>query len=94
MTVFTISLSGNQAPFTMHDDEPDTFVYMTWPGKVVAMLREIDIDAQAHDVGSNPVEKIDYYNRYMSSTPRMVTNRGSLSLKGSNIDIIQIIQKG
>jgi len=78
----------------MHDSESDTFVYKTWPEKFQDMLKEIGVDAEAKKIASVDVEKGDYYSRYFSQTPRMVTNKGCLELKSTNIDVIQIIQKG
>ena len=78
----------------MHDTEPDTFVYQTWPEKVSDMLKEIGIDSESKEVGTGDVEKGDYFGRFFTHTPRMITNKGSLEVKDSNIDVIQIIQKG
>jgi len=78
----------------MHDTEPDTFVLKTEPQKYGDLLAEIGIDAQAKEIGTDEVEKGDFYSRYFSQTPRMVTNRGCVEPKKSNIDVIQIIQKG
>ena len=78
----------------MHDSEPDTFVSKTWPEKFSDMLKEIGVDSKSNEIASGDVENDDYYSRYFSQTPRMVTNKGSLEVKNSNIDVIQIIQKG
>ena len=80
----------------MHDgdDEPDTFTYMTWPEKVAEMLAGLGVDAKACQIGTNAEESGDYYSRHGSSTPRMVTNRGCVTLRGRNIDMIHIVQKG
>jgi len=78
----------------MHDSESDTFVYKTWPEKFSDMLKEIGIDSESQEIGTNDIEKGDYYSRYFSQTPRMVTNKGCIVVKNSNIDTIQIIQKG
>ena len=78
----------------MQDTEPDTFVLKTWPEKICDMLKEIDIDAKANEIGEGNVEKGEYYSRYFVSAPRMHTNKGSLEVKGTNIDSIHIIQKG
>lgn len=78
----------------MHDSEPDTFVSKTWPEKFSDMLKEIGIESKSNEIASGDVENDDYYSRYFSQTPRMVTNKGSLEIKNSNIDVIQIIQKG
>ncbi len=78
----------------MHDTELDTFVSKTWPEKFSDMLKEIGVDSESKEIGTDDVEKDDYYSRYFSQTPRMITNRGCLDVKNSNIDVIQIIQKG
>ena len=78
----------------MHDTEPETFVMKSWPEKFSDMLKEIGIDSEPKEIATNDVELDDYYSRYFSQTPRMVTNKGSLEIKGKNIDVVQIIQKG
>ncbi len=78
----------------MHDSEPDTFVYRTWPEKFGVMLKEIGIDSVSKEIGMDDVENDDYYSRYFAQTPRMVTNKGCLDVQNSNIDVVQIIQKG
>lgn len=79
----------------MHDAESDTFVYETWPQKISHMLKELGVESTPKEVGTDSVEKAkDYYGRNFSQTPRMITNRGCVELKDSNIDVIQIIQKG
>ena len=78
----------------MHDAESDTFIYQTWSEKYSIMLKEIGVDSESKELGTDAVENDDYYSRYFAQTPRMVTNKGSLEIKNSNIDVIQIIQKG
>jgi len=78
----------------MHDAESDTFVNQTWPEKFSGMLKEIGVDSVSKEIGTDDVEKDDYYSKYFTQAPRMITNRGCLDVKNSNIDVIQIIQKG
>jgi len=78
----------------MHDAESDTFVLQSWPEKFCDMLKVIGVDSNTKEIGTDEVEKGDYYSRYFAQTPRMITNRGCLDIKNSNIDVIQIIQKG
>ena len=78
----------------MHDAESDTFVLKTWPEKFSDMLKDIGVDSESKDIGTDDVEKDDYYSKYFTQAPRMITNRGCLDVKNSNIDVIQIIQKG
>ena len=77
----------------MHDDEPDTFRYETWPERLSGMLAGIGVDSEPVD-GPDEVESGDYYSRYVSRAPRMVTGLGCVGVRGSNIDLVQIIQKG
>ena len=69
----------------MEDSEPETIVIKNWPEKFSNILNEI---------GEGEVEKGDYYSRIFSPTTRMITNKGSLKISGTNIDAVQIIQKG
>lgn len=78
----------------MHDTESDTFVLKTWPEKFSDMLEHIGVDSEPKEIGSLDIEKHDYYSRYFAHSPRMITNKGCLEVKGKNIDVIQIIQKG
>ena len=78
----------------MQDAESDTFIYQTWPEKFSNMLNEIGVDSASKEIGTDAIESTDYYSRYFANSPRMITNRGCLDVKNSNIDMIQIIQKG
>ncbi len=78
----------------MHDSEPDTIILKSYPQKLSEMLSQIGVESTTKDIGTDEVEKGDYYGRYFAQTPRMVTNKGCLTVKGKNIDVIQIIQKG
>ena len=78
----------------MHDTELDTFVLKSEADKFCDKLKEIGVKADVKQIGTDEVEMGDYYSRYFVQTPRMVTNKGCVEIKNSNIDIVQIIQKG
>ncbi len=78
----------------MHDSEPDTFVLKTYPQRLSEILSKMGIESKPKDIGTDDIEKGDYYSRYFTQTPRMVTNKGCLEIKKTNIDAVQIIQKG
>ena len=78
----------------MHDSEPETFVIKSEPEKFSDMLKEIAIDSTPKEIATDDDEHDDYYSRVFSQTTRMVTNKGCLDVNGTNIDVIQIIQKG
>ncbi|GFN39407.1 MAG: hypothetical protein ACE1YX_04810 [Nitrosopumilaceae archaeon] len=78
----------------MHDSEPDTIVLKSKNEEFCDMLKAIDVEATTKEIATDQVEKGDYYSRYFVQTPRMVTNKGCIEIKNSNIDVVQIIQKG
>ena len=78
----------------MEDSEPETIVIKNWPEKFSDMLSEISVNATPNMIGEGEVEKGDYYSRCFSQITRMITNKGSLKVSGTNIDSVQIIQKG
>ena len=78
----------------MHESEPDTFSKKNKRLEYCEQLEKIGVDAEPKQLESDDVEKSDYYSKYFSHTPSMVTNHGCITVKGSNIDVIQIIQKG
>lgn len=79
----------------MHDSEPDTIELKTMPERFVEMLQQVGVESEPNEVGSRQdIEASDYYSRYYSQTPRMVTNRGTVDVQNTNIDMVHIIQKG
>jgi len=78
----------------MHDTESDTFVIKSVPEQYSDKLEEIGISSSPIEITTDEMENDDYYSRVFSQTTRMVTNKGCLEVKGKNIDVIQIIQKG
>ncbi len=78
----------------MHDSEPDTFTKKDKRIEYCELLENIGISAEPEQFETDEVEKSDYYSKYFSHTPAMVTNHGCVAVKGTNIDVIQIIQKG
>jgi len=78
----------------MHDIESETFVIQSMPEKFSDMLKEIAVSSTPKEIATDDVENDDYYSRAFSQTTRMVTNKGCLDVTGTNIDVIQIIQKG
>ena len=78
----------------MHDSEPETFVIKSEPEKFSDMLKEIAITSTPKEIATDDVEHDDYYSRVFSQTTRMITNKGCIDVNGTNIDVIQIIQKG
>ena len=78
----------------MQDTEPETFVLKTEPQIFSDKLAEIGVKSIPKEIGTDEIESGDFFSRYFSQAPRMITNRGCLEVQNCNIDVIQIIQKG
>ena len=78
----------------MHDTESDTFVIKSVPEQYSDKLEKIGVSSSPVEITTDEMENDDYYSRVFSQTTRMITNKGCLEVKGKNIDVIQIIQKG
>ena len=78
----------------MHDTESDTFVIKSVPEQYSDKLEKIGVSSSPVEITTDEMENDDYYRRVFSQTTRMITNKGCLEVKGKNIDVIQIIQKG
>jgi hypothetical protein len=78
----------------MHDSEQDTFVQKNKNELFCDLLEEIGIESEAKEIGTDEVEKGDYYSKSFTHSPIMVTNHGCIKIKNANIDVVQIIQKG
>jgi len=78
----------------MNDTESETFVIKSIPEQYSEKLEQIGISSSPIEITTDEMENDDYYSRVFSQTTRMVTNKGCLEVKGKNIDVIQIIQKG
>ena len=78
----------------MHDSEQDTFVQKNKTEQLCDLLETIGIEAKTKEIGTDDVEKGDYYSKNFTHSPIMVTNHGCIKIKNTNIDVVQIIQKG
>jgi hypothetical protein len=58
------------------------------------LLKKIGIDAEAKPLDTYEIEKESCYSKIFTHSPAMITNHGIIEIKGSNIDEVQIIQKG
>jgi hypothetical protein len=78
----------------MHDSESDTIHLVNKHEAYCESLKKIGVTAEAKPNDMNEIEKEDYYSKNFTNSPAMTTNHGIITLKGSNIDEVQIIQRG
>ena len=78
----------------MHDSESDTIHLVNKHEAYCESLKKIGITAEVKQIDTNEMEKEDYYSKNFTNSPAMTTNLGTIILKGSNIDEVEIIQRG
>ena len=78
----------------MHDSESDTIHLVNKHEAYCESLKKIGITAEAKPIDMTEIEKEDYYSKNFTNSPTMVINHGIIILKGSNIDEVQILQRG
>ncbi len=78
----------------MNDSEQDTFVQKNRNEQFCDLLEKIGLQVESKVIGTQDAENGDYYSGNFTHSPIMVTNHGCISIKNTNIDLIQIIQKG
>lgn len=78
----------------MHDSESDVSHPMNKNEEYCLSLKKIGVDAEVKPFDTVETDKENYYSKHFANSPAMVTNHGVITLRGSNIDEVQIIQKG
>lgn len=78
----------------MHDSESDTYHPENKNEEFCESLKKIGVSAESQQIDTDEIEQENYYSKHYTHTPAMVTNHGTIKLTNSNIDVVQIIQKG
>ena len=61
--------------------------------KMADEMKQFHIDAKALPLGSHPIERKQYYSQSFSMSPKFVTNKGLVKIKGKNINFVQLLQR-
>jgi hypothetical protein len=56
-------------------------------------MKQSQIGCEALPVGSHPIERKQYYSQTFSMSPKFVTNKGLVMIRGKNIDFVQLLQR-
>ncbi len=78
----------------MQVDESDTINLKTQSEIFAEHLSDISVKSIPNKLGMSSAENDEYFGRTFTQAPRMITNHGTLDVQNSNIDVIQILQKG
>jgi N-dimethylarginine dimethylaminohydrolase len=61
--------------------------------KLAEQMKQRQIGCEALPLGSHPIERKQYYSQTFSMSPKFVTNKGLVRIKGKNIDFMQLLQR-
>jgi hypothetical protein len=77
-----------------HGDIEPVIVRILSPHEELAnQMKKNGIDCEALPSGSHPLERKPYYSQLFPMTPKLVTNKGLIKIKGKNIDLVQMLQR-
>jgi hypothetical protein len=61
--------------------------------KLAEEIKKKGVDCESVELGSHPLERKQYYSQTFSMSPKFVTNRGLIKIKGLNVDYVQLLQR-
>ena len=78
-----------------HQEDSDSIIIkkLSAHEKMADEIRKNDVDCEALKLGSHPLERKQYFSETFSISPKFVTNRGLVRIKGRNIDYVQLLQR-
>ena len=56
-------------------------------------MQQSEIDCEALPLGSHPIERRQYYSHTFPMSPKLVTKKGLVKIKGKNIDFFHLLQR-
>jgi hypothetical protein len=74
------------------DIDPVTVKKMSAHERLAKEIKQSKIECEALSLGSHPIEASEYPSQLFSMSPRLLTNKGLVKIKGKNIDYVQILQ--
>jgi hypothetical protein len=73
--------------------DPVTVKKMSAHERLAKEIKQSNIECEALSLGSHPIEGCECYSQTFSMSPRLVTNKGLVKIKGKIIDYVQILQR-
>jgi hypothetical protein len=61
--------------------------------KMAEEMKQNEIDCEALPLGSHPMERKQYYCHTFSMSPKFITNKGLVKIRGKNIHFVQLLQR-
>lgn len=78
-----------------HEEDIDSIIIkkLSAHEKMAEEIRKNQIDCEALELGSHRLERKQYFSETFSMSPKLVTNKGLVKIKGQNIDFVQLLQR-
>ncbi len=77
-----------------HEDiDPIIIKKLSANEKMAEEIKKNQIDCEAIELGSHHLERKQYFSQTFSMSPKFVTNKGLVKIKGRNIDYVQLLQR-
>jgi hypothetical protein len=93
----TQSAHGGSNKRGEHDHEEDvdpiTIKKLSAHERMAEEIKKNQIDCEALELGSHRLEWKHYFSETFSMSPKFVTNKGLVKIKGQNIDFVQLLQR-
>jgi hypothetical protein len=75
------------------DAEPIVIKRVAAHEKLAQEMKKSGIDCEALPLGSHRLEGEPTYSHSFALSSRFVTNKGMISVRGKNIDLVQVLQR-
>lgn len=91
--------SAETGPNKRHEDnleeDPDPIIVkrLSAHEKMADEIKKTHIECAAVELGSHPLERKHYFSHTFSMSPKFVTNKGLVKIKGRHIDYVQLLQR-
>ena len=76
-----------------NDIDPIIIKKLSAHEKMAEEIKKNQIECEAIELGSHPLERKQYFSQTFSMSPKFVTNKGLVKIKGRNIDYVQLLQR-
>jgi hypothetical protein len=94
-STYSAQSRSNKSQLQDQQEDLDPIIIKKLPAheKMAEEIRKNQVDSEALELGSHPFERKQYFSQIFSISPKFVTNRGLVKIKGRNIDYVQLLQR-
>ncbi len=85
--------SDRREEHEQEDIDPIIMKKLSAQEKMAEEIKKNQIDCEALELGSHHLERKQYFSQTFPMSPKFVTNKGLVKIKGRNIDYVQLLQR-